>query len=195
MSTCRATQRRLSSAEARRATTLDWTEPVDLTFARRILAPALAATRPPAQWPRSGVPPPSRRSCCRHMRSNPGVGKISARGLFRRANITVPVQLSAGRRCCSMRVRAMSLARCAASRSPSAAAMMEPFIRMWHDRAKLSASRRPAVSARSRRIDHAGGVGGAARAWQSRSSVHIPKGPAAFQRVILVSHYRRPCGV
>ena len=39
MSTCRATQRRLSSAEARRATTLDWTEPVDLTFARRILAP------------------------------------------------------------------------------------------------------------------------------------------------------------
>jgi len=132
---------------------------------------------------------------CRHMRSNPAVGKISARGLFGRVNITVPVQLSAGRRCCSMRVRAMSLARCAASRSPSAAAMMEPFIRMWHDRAKLSASRRPAVSARSRRIDHAGGVGGAARAWQSRSSVHIPKGPAAFQRVILVSHYRRPCGV
>ena len=38
MSTCRATQRRLSSAEARRATALDWTEPVDLTFARRILA-------------------------------------------------------------------------------------------------------------------------------------------------------------
>ena len=39
----------------------------------------------------------------------------------------------------------MSWARCAASRSPSAAAMMKPFIRMWHDRAKLSASRRPAV--------------------------------------------------
>ena len=39
MSTCRATQRRLSSAEARRATALDWTELVDLSrFARRILA-------------------------------------------------------------------------------------------------------------------------------------------------------------
>ena len=195
MSTCRATQRRLSSAEARRATTLDWTEPVDLTFARRILAPALAATRPSPSGPgrvcrrRRGA---AAAGTCGATRA---VGKISARGLFGRANITVPVQLSAGRRCCSMRVRAMSWARCAASRSPSAAAMMEPFIRMWHDRAKLSASRRPAVSARSRRIDHAGGVGGAARAWPSRSSVHIPKGPAAFQRVILVSHYRRPCGV
>ena len=31
---------------------------------------------------------------CRHMRSNPAVGKISARGLFGRVNITVPVQLS-----------------------------------------------------------------------------------------------------
>jgi len=51
MSTCRATQRRLSSAEARRATTLDWTEPVDLTFARRILAPALAATSTAAGAP------------------------------------------------------------------------------------------------------------------------------------------------
>ena len=31
---------------------------------------------------------------CRHMWSNPAVGKISARGLFGRVNITVPVQLS-----------------------------------------------------------------------------------------------------
>jgi hypothetical protein len=39
MSTCRATQRRLNNAEARRATALDWTKPVDLSrFARRILA-------------------------------------------------------------------------------------------------------------------------------------------------------------
>ena len=47
---------------------------------------------------------------------------------------------------------------------------------------------------RAPRADHAGGVGGAARAWQSRSSVHILEGPAASQRVVVVSHYRRPCG-
>ena len=50
------------------------------------------------------------------------------------------------------------------------------------------------TTAPSTRADHAGGVGGAARAWQSRSSVHIPEGPAASQRVVVVSHYRRPCG-
>ena len=42
----------------------------------------------------------------------------------------------------------------------------------WWLRGQLCARRRR----RAPRADHAGGVGGAARAWQSRSSVHIRKG-------------------
>ena len=87
MSTCRATQRRLSSAEARRATTLDWTEPVDLsTFARRILAPALAATRPPASAPgrvcrrrRGAAGLPDILECLAHLAGEVGGYRVAAR--------------------------------------------------------------------------------------------------------------------
>jgi hypothetical protein len=47
----------------------------------------------------------------------------------------------------SIRLRAIAFACSAASGSPSAAAMTEPFIRMCQERAKSSVSRNPASSA------------------------------------------------
>ncbi len=51
--------------------------------------------------------------------------------------------------CCSSRRRPSSRARAAARVSPSAAATMDPFIRMCHLRAKESGSATPASSASS----------------------------------------------
>jgi hypothetical protein len=56
-----------------------------------------------------------------------------------------------GYRCCSIKRLPSACARFAASRSPSAACTIEPFIRMCQERAKASGSRSPASSARLRR--------------------------------------------
>lgn len=53
-------------------------------------------------------------------------------------------------RCCSIKRLPSACARFAASRSPSAACTIEPFIRMCQERAKVSGSRSPASSARLR---------------------------------------------
>jgi hypothetical protein len=53
-------------------------------------------------------------------------------------------------RCCSIKRLPSACARFAASRSPSAACTIEPFIRMCQERAKASGSRSPASNARLR---------------------------------------------
>jgi hypothetical protein len=53
-------------------------------------------------------------------------------------------------RCCSIKRLPSACARFAASRSPSEACTIEPFIRMCQERAKASGSRSPASSARLR---------------------------------------------
>ena len=76
-------------------------------------------------------------------RRDPSRSPASRPGLFRSYRL----------RYSSSSRRAIALARCAASASPSAAETIEPFIRMCHERANESVSRMPASPARRRTID------------------------------------------
>jgi hypothetical protein len=78
------------------------------------------------------------------------VGKASSSRTFLPVRFLCRRVIRSRYRCRSIKRLPSAFARFAASRSPSAACTIEPFIRMCQERAKASGSRSPASSARSR---------------------------------------------